>query len=55
MARVIAVGRSLSVPPPRAVLSARSGAVLHAALLAWQGSLLDTLRPHRLSYGDRFD
>jgi len=55
MSRVIAVGRGLSVPPPRAVLCARSGAVLHAALVAWQGTLLDTLRPHRLSYGDRFD
>jgi hypothetical protein len=47
--------RSLAVPAPPAVLNARSGVRLHEALLAWQGALLDELRPHRLIYGDRFD
>ena len=55
MAEIAAVARTLSVPAPPAVLSARSGPRLHEALLSWQGMLLDALRPHRLSYGDRFD
>ena len=54
-AQIVDVARRLSVPPPSAVLRARSGARLHEALLMWQGALLDALRPHRLSYGDRFD
>ena len=55
VAEIAAVARTLSVPAPPAVLSARSGPRLHEALLSWQGMLLDALRPHRLSYGDRFD
>ena len=45
----------VTIPAPAAVWSARSGSRLHDALLAWQGALLDALRPHRLSYVDRFD
>jgi hypothetical protein len=55
MAQIVIAARRLSVPPPAAVLKARSGARLHEALLTWQGALLDALRPHRLSFGDRFD
>lgn len=55
VAEILAVARTLSVPAPPAVLSARSGPRLHEALLSWQGKLLDALRPHRLTYGDRFD
>ena len=54
-AQIVAVARTLAVQPPPAVLRARSGARLHEALLAWQGTLLDTLRPHRLSFADRVD
>jgi hypothetical protein len=54
-AQIAAVARTLAVPPPPAVLRAKSGARLHEALLAWQGALLDTLRPHRLRFADRFD
>lgn len=54
-AQIVAVARTLAVPPPPAVLRAKSGARLHEALLAWQGALLDALSPHRLSFGDRFD
>jgi hypothetical protein len=54
-AQIIAVARTLAVPPPSSVLRARSGARLHEALLAWQGALLDRLSPQRLSFGDRFD
>jgi hypothetical protein len=46
---------TLPVPPPPAVLRAKSGARLHEALLSWQGALLDALRPHRLDFSDRFD
>ncbi len=55
VAEIAAVARTLSVPAPPSVLSAKSGPRLHEALLSWQGMLLDALRPHRLSYGDRFD
>jgi hypothetical protein len=51
----IANAISLPVPAPKAVLAAKSGARLHDALLSSQGTLLDALRPHRLTYGDRFD
>jgi hypothetical protein len=54
-AQIAAVARTLAIPPPTAVLRARSGARLHEALLAWQGAVLDSLRPHRLSFRDRFD
>jgi hypothetical protein len=55
VAEIVAVARTLTVPAPPAVLTARSGPRLHAALLSWQGTLLDALCPHRLRYGDRFD
>jgi len=55
MAAIADLERVTAVPAPAAVWTARSGARLHDALLAWQGALLDALRPHRLGYGDRFD
>jgi hypothetical protein len=55
MAAIAELERVTAVRAPAAVWSARSGARLHDALLSWQGSLLDALRPHRLDYGDRFD
>lgn len=55
MTGIADLARNLPVPAPPAVLSAKSGARLHEALLSWQGALLDALRPHRLGYGDRFD
>lgn len=55
MTGIADLARNLPVPAPPAVLSAKSGARLHEALLSWQGAILDALRPHRLRYGDRFD
>ncbi|HEY6781817.1 MAG TPA: hypothetical protein VI296_01150 [Candidatus Dormibacteraeota bacterium] len=55
MAEIAELARTLPVPAPKAVLAAKSGARLHDALLSWQGALLDALRPHRLTYGDRYD
>ncbi|MGA8523786.1 MAG: hypothetical protein WB807_12095 [Candidatus Dormiibacterota bacterium] len=55
MVEIAQLARTLPVPAPKAVLAAKSGARLHDALLSWQGALLDALRPHRLTYGDRFD
>jgi len=55
MAEVARLARTIGIPAPAAVWTARSGARLHDALLAWQGALLDALRPHRLRFGDRFD
>jgi hypothetical protein len=55
MAEIVELARTLPVPAPPAVLAAKSGARLHDALLSWQGALLDALRPHRLTYADRFD
>jgi hypothetical protein len=54
-AEIAIIARTIPVPAPAAVWSARSGARLHEALLSWQGALLDALCPHRLSYDDRFD
>src|ERR1700730_9826202 len=47
MAAIADLTATLPVPAPPAVLRAKSGARLHEALLAWQGALLDALRPHR--------
>jgi hypothetical protein len=55
IAEIAELARTLPVPAPKAVLAAKSGARLHDALLSWQGALLDALRPHRLTYGDRYD
>ena len=55
MVEIAEMARIRPVPAPKAVLAARSGARLHDALLSWQGALLDALRLHRLTYGDRFD
>lgn len=55
MVEIAELARTLPVPAPKAVLAAKSGARLHDALLSWQGALLDALRPHQLTYGDRFD
>ena len=49
------LGRRLSVPPPQSVWEARTLARLHAALLTWQGQLLDGLAPQRRRFADRFD
>ena len=49
------LARRIAVPAPSAIWSARTGARLHEALLLWQGTLLDALRPKRLEYADRFD
>ncbi|MFI5285164.1 MAG: hypothetical protein ACHQ4F_02475 [Candidatus Dormibacteria bacterium] len=54
-ARIADLARTLTVPAPAAVWTARSGARLHDALMTWQGALLDELCPHRVSYVDRFD
>jgi hypothetical protein len=54
-AQIADLARTISVPAPAAVLTARSGARLHDALMTWQGALLDKLCPHRAGYDDRFD
>ncbi len=52
---ISALARRMPVPAPKAIWSARTGARLHEVLMSWEGALLDTLRPERLAYADRFD
>ena len=55
LAQIADLARTITVPAPAAIWTARSGARLHDALMTWQGALLDKLCPHRASYDDRFD
>jgi hypothetical protein len=45
----------VGLPVPRAALRARNTVRLHAALLDWQETVLDELRPERLSFPDVHD
>lgn len=45
----------VGLPLPRKALRARNTVRLHAALLDWQETLLDTLMPERLSFADVHD
>jgi hypothetical protein len=47
--------KEIGVPLPRKAVRARNTVRLHAALLDWQETLLDTLRPERLSFPDVHD
>ena len=43
------------MPLPRKAVRARNTVRLHAALLDWQETLLDALRPERLRFADVHD
>jgi hypothetical protein len=45
----------VGVPLPRKAVRARNTVRLHAALLDWQETLLDALRPERLRFADVHD
>jgi hypothetical protein len=45
----------VGVPLPRKAMRARNTVRLHAALLDWQETLLDTLLPERLRFADVHD
>jgi hypothetical protein len=45
----------VGVPLPRKAVRARNTVRLHAALLDWQETLLDALRPERLRFADFHD
>jgi hypothetical protein len=53
--RLIRLQDEVGVPLPRRAVRARHTVRLHAALLDWQETLLDTLLPERLRFPDVHD
>ena len=53
--RLYRLEAEVGLPLPRKALRARNTVRLHAALLDWQESMLDTLLPERLAFPDVHD
>ena len=53
--RLYRLETEVGLPLPRKAVRARNTVRLHAALLDWQESMLDTLLPERLSFPDVHD
>ena len=53
--RLYRLEAEVGLPLPRKAVRARNTVRLHAALLDWQETLLDTLMPERLAFADVHD